>query len=195
MAPENVVYDQELINLILPAAESNFEDKIQSLVAADKAQELGLTNLEFLLRDFARHDFDEQVLFTGSRCYGKPRWNSDIDVVFRYGDLLSLYPYEISADDKSSGEPYIYSPASSQAVPSLIDLSLRFGPINLICVVSKLQFTAWKEGTSSLKKQKPVTRPTAVRMFQFFRLVFLAGMSEAEATAFLDLVQVPQEIQ
>jgi len=85
---------------------------------------------------------------TGSRVYGTPRPDSDVDVVV----LVSL-------DD-----------ATDLWAESQSENSVRYGHLNLILCTDtekgREKFKVWKEVTEYLKSQKPVTREKAVREFQ-----------------------------
>lgn len=85
---------------------------------------------------------------TGSRVYGTPRPESDIDlcVVVSEHDLALLS--ERADEDPGSGGH-----------------SLRFGKLNLI-VLGQRSFEAWQEATNELVAMKPVTREKAVELIK-----------------------------
>lgn len=90
---------------------------------------------------------------TGSRAYGKPRPDSDIDLVMR-----------ICSDDldklKCSGVC-----DSFYDYPENDGSSLKFGKLNLICVTTDVKFEAWAEGTVNLIARAPVSREDAIAHF------------------------------
>lgn len=88
---------------------------------------------------------------TGSRAYGTPRPDSDIDLVVRVNpeDLGRL----IAASDKH----HRYDDNDSASV--------RFGSLNLICVTSDAAFDAWESGTKALSVIAPVSREEAIEHF------------------------------
>lgn len=96
---------------------------------------------------------DVKALITGSHAYGEPNENSDIDLVVLVteADLAILKRMQPEA------------PTSEQFT------SLRFGSLNLICCTKLPQFTAWVDGTRSLKKIAPVSRDYAVQHFSQLR--------------------------
>jgi hypothetical protein len=91
---------------------------------------------------------------TGSRVYGTPRADSDIDlVVLMSGDALCKLIEIAESQDSlgaSGGEQYEDG------------RSLRFGKLNLLCVTQERHFNAWRIGTEELEHMKPVTRDFAI---------------------------------
>lgn len=47
--------------------------------------------------------------------------------------------------------------------------SLRFGPLNLLCVTDEKHFEVWREGTQELACKSPVTRDFAIEFLRKFR--------------------------
>lgn len=91
---------------------------------------------------------------TGSRAYGTPRPDSDVDLVVPIDaaalrELLDV----VNEDEVSSGSGYH-------------GVSLRFGRLNLICVTGPRQLDAWSSGTKALKAKAPVARDEAVALFK-----------------------------
>lgn len=84
---------------------------------------------------------------TGSRVYGTPKVDSDIDLV-------------IYVDKKTEKLLRKYCDHNK---PS--DKSIRFGRLNLILVNKMSQWDAWFLGTARLKKLSPVTRDQAIAEF------------------------------
>lgn len=99
-----------------------------------------------------------ESLLTGSRVYGTPTDESDIDVVclMSHDEFHALLAMADNPDCETR-------PASGKA-----SQSLRFGKLNLICVTPNEydKFTAWKDGTAHLKSIAPVTREAAVEHFK-----------------------------
>lgn len=102
-----------------------------------------------------------QSFLTGSRAYGTPRPDSDIDLVVyvTVDDLSKLI--ELSDKVSEFGHP--------GGVNYEDGCCLRFGPLNLICVTSQVHFDTWKKGTEELISNKPVTREVAVETLQRHR--------------------------
>lgn len=91
---------------------------------------------------------------TGSHAYGIPHNDSDIDMVALVSDkdLKRLIETSDQGVDQESDN---YLEAGG--------LSLRFGKMNLICVLSPKLYRVWKRTTRKLQKQKPVSRAFAIR--------------------------------
>jgi predicted nucleotidyltransferase len=101
---------------------------------------------------------------TGSRVYGTPRPDSDIDLVVLVDDvdLQKLCDMVATTEDRDTlGAPGgIYYEDGT---------SLRFGRLNLLCVTEKKHFDVWQFGTERLKEQKPVTRDFAIEFLKKLR--------------------------
>lgn len=91
------------------------------------------------------------VFLTGSRAYGTPTDNSDVDlaIVVESADAERL----AGLADRSRGS------ASSDW------LSLYFGRLNLICL-KPAAFDAWKAANEQLKAERPVTRDRAIEVIE-----------------------------
>lgn len=94
---------------------------------------------------------------TGSRAYGTPREDSDVDLV------AFMSPSEIKgvfdlADKHDNIEEY---------EGGGLHYSLVFGRLNLLCITDPVQYDLWKRGTEELKairdKEGPVSRNFAVK--------------------------------
>lgn len=70
------------------------------------------------------------ALLTGSRAYGEPTEDSDIDIVIRCGN--GVYELLKKHSDKCA------------------DGSIRFGKLNIICCLENEQYQAWYIGTQDL---------------------------------------------
>ena len=101
---------------------------------------------------------DMRAFITGSRAYGVPRDDSDLDlVIFASPATLGIIrglsdKVEMDLTDEPSNE----GPEAG---------SFRFGKLNLICVTWKKAFQIWRDGTDYLKSVSPVTREQAVKEF------------------------------
>lgn len=92
-----------------------------------------------------------KCFITGSRAYGEPREDSDTDLVV----LCTTQEYGILCN--AGGEPY-----GSSGMFDEFRRSIKFGPLNLICLTLEAEFEAWRKGTEECIAQKPVTRIEAV---------------------------------
>lgn len=103
-----------------------------------------------------------KAFLTGSRAYGTPReaspfsTRSDIDLVcfVSFEDLATIVD--------AAGE---YAQGSGREH----NVSMRFGPLNLILLSDHRDYDLWKDGTEDLKERKPVTRSQAVHTFETLR--------------------------
>ncbi len=91
---------------------------------------------------------------TGSRVYGFPKEDSDIDLVclLSLDQLSAIAPLADNTDDFGSPGGQFYDDGCS----------LRFGKLNLLVVTEKKHFDVWKQGTDELIAMKPVTRDKAI---------------------------------
>lgn len=89
---------------------------------------------------------------TGSRVYGTPTDESDIDLVVRMndGDIEDLKMLCGEDLHEYGGE----------------HCSLHFGTLNLIICADDMRFESWRKGTEELIRRAPVTREEAVEHFQ-----------------------------
>lgn len=93
-----------------------------------------------------------QAVLTGSRVYGNPRPNSDVDLIIRVSD------HELAILTQAADAVFNCKENNSR--------SLKFGNLNLICVTSDQMFHAWIAGTQELVKKAPVTRDDAILLFE-----------------------------
>lgn len=94
---------------------------------------------------------------TGSRVYGIPKENSDIDLVV----LISDEDWEhlaMASDDENSVNEY-----------GTKNKSIRFGNLNLLVTTEQKDFDVWMKGTEELKARRPVERDEAVKLFSGLR--------------------------
>lgn len=96
-----------------------------------------------------------KALFTGSRVYGTPRADSDLDMVL----LVSKEEHELLKE-------LCDSPGRSDRKTSS---SFKFGMLNIIAVENPKDYKAWRIGTKKLKRIAPVTRASAVKEFEFHK--------------------------
>lgn len=100
---------------------------------------------------------------TGSHAYGKPRPDSNLDLV-------------VLADDETIGK---FAREFDKSVDYGGDsLTIRQGAVNLILETSPAKFAAWKFGTEKLIQRMPVTREEAVKEFK--SLFSSVGEEDAE---------------
>ena len=93
------------------------------------------------------------AFITGSRAYGVPKENSDIDLV------LPL-PKEVIKILRPWGEDGSNCPGST---------SMKFGRLNLIIPDSPESIAVWEQGTAQLIAHGPVTRKAAMDLFHKMR--------------------------
>jgi hypothetical protein len=86
---------------------------------------------------------------TGSRCYSKPRPDSDLDMVIMvdYDTAQTLYNLADKIGDSKQG-------------------SLCFGKLNLILVGDTKTYNEWKRGTEKCLNKAPVTREEAIAILE-----------------------------
>lgn len=100
---------------------------------------------------------DNKAFVSGSHVYGTPNEDSDIDLIVMMDESLAKWLYEMAETDDCSHTPACGS------------LSVRFGKINLICCWEQWVYDLWFNGTSLLHGAKPVTRDTAIILFESLR--------------------------
>lgn len=102
-----------------------------------------------------------KAFVTGSRAYGLPGIDSDIDLVvlISTANLDRLLALGGTRPAVPGDEDYI----AAGGTP------LRFGSLNLICCTDKAQYDVWSEGTKRLKMQAPVSRDFAIRFMAKLR--------------------------
>jgi hypothetical protein len=103
----------------------------------------------------------DRHLLTGSRVYGRPRDDSDTDVVvWAAEDAVESLCRE--ADTYYTNETNEYEGATILGLRA----ALRFGEVNVLLVTEEWQWRAWVTGTRQLTAEAPVTRDRAVEVFQ-----------------------------
>ncbi len=91
---------------------------------------------------------------TGSRAYGTPRADSDIDLVVLVDGPDCQMLCDMAAAQNDLGSPGGEHYEDGRA--------LRFGNLNLLCITNPNHFDVWRRGTDELKAMAPVTREKAV---------------------------------
>lgn len=93
-----------------------------------------------------------EAFITGSRAYGTPREDSDIDLVIKcsHDDLVLLNQF--------GGKP--------EWNTNNVSANLRWGNLNVIAISSDIVYEAWKLTNDELLKRKPVDRETAKTEFK-----------------------------
>lgn len=100
-----------------------------------------------------------KCLLTGSRVYGTPRLDSDVDMVVLIEDPEDYYILAQESEFNTQG-------AKLRADQSYNGRSLRFGKLNIIAVLKdEMVFEAWRKGTDFLKSIRPVTKEQACLIF------------------------------
>lgn len=118
----------------------------------------------------------EKAFLTGSRVYGVPAEDSDVDLVVlgSYPLIRHLIPF---ADN---GEKVKKALKSGTRSPDDSGASMYFGRLNLIIETSRRNFTQWLVGTEILieeqERGEPVSRDRAVEVFEQVRADPLLAM-------------------
>lgn len=87
-----------------------------------------------------------RAFITGSRAYGTPREDSDLDLV-------------VLVDEGVKSQLRAFS-----GVPE--DKSVRFGGLNLVLLTSREKYNKWQSVTNQLKLRAPVSHDEAVVAFR-----------------------------
>lgn len=112
------------------------------------------------------------AVVTGSRAYGDPRPDSDVDLVVLCSEVDIALLREL-ADGQEAG------PRHPSGGPD--DASLRFGRLNLIAVASPKRFEQWRLDTAllRLRAEREGRRLTREEAVGFMRLRDRARAEEA----------------
>lgn len=105
----------------------------------------------------------KDAFITGSRAYGTPREDSDIDLVIRCSpeDAEILLGWnEATQEERMQG-------AAAYGEEGI--LQVRYGRLNLILCTDDYRYAEWVEGTAWLKASAPVTRDQAIALFEKIR--------------------------
>lgn len=105
-----------------------------------------------------------KACLTGSRVYGTPRFDSDLDCVVLVEDDNDYQLLHFSSDKRNGA---ILTNDGYNGV------SLRFGNLNVIAVLrDEKVFEAWRKGTDFLKAIRPVTKEQACMVLEtMFKVV------------------------
>jgi len=98
-----------------------------------------------------------KAVLTGSRRYGTPRADSDVDVVIRADEQKLIETLVANADGTGS-----MGAGHDQ-------FSVKYGKLNLIVCLTDAAYLTWADGNASLDAQAPVTRDNAVKVFSALR--------------------------
>lgn len=92
----------------------------------------------------------KEALLAGSRAYGTPREDSDIDLVIYCSEEVKKLLLEHSDNE----HPRVIS----------------FGKLNILACTTNEEYAVWKSGIQTLKEKGPVDRETAKNHFKRLRL-------------------------
>jgi hypothetical protein len=101
---------------------------------------------------------------TGSRAYGSPRKDSDLDLVV----LVDWEAFDLLRDLEASQKGFYKQEDDYGIVDSAC---LRFGPLNLIVTTDPAIFAAWQVGTATCQAKRaqppysPISREEAKAVF------------------------------
>lgn len=109
------------------------------------------------------------AIVTGSQKYGRPRLDSDVDLVILVSeeDLLTLKRF--AGEDEEPPKDSDSDPGTA-GTDNGLTASLRFGPLNVICCTDPIAFAVWQKGTKQLMAERPVTKQRAIEHFRALRL-------------------------
>lgn len=91
------------------------------------------------------------AFLTGSRAYGTPREDSDVDLCL----TVSERDFQVLNDFADRGQ-------RTSGRPGCVG-GMRYGRLNLICVTTP-DLENWRSGTMALEARRPVTREEAIRV-------------------------------
>lgn len=115
-----------------------------------------------------REPFEHQPLLAfmaGSWVYGKPKPDSDVDVV------IACTPEE-ACNIAKHADWARFPPAGVRT--GYKNTTIRFGRLNLICVHTTEDYNAWLLATRSLKARGPMEKPQCIEFVEAVR----AGVRE-----------------
>jgi len=103
----------------------------------------------------------------GSRAYGTPRDDSDVDlVVYLTMEDLEILRSVIGTPEESAART---ENDESDGKGEISSGSFRIGNLNLIAVTKLSDVEIWRKGTQFLKASSPVTRDEAIAHFRMLR--------------------------
>jgi len=105
-----------------------------------------------------------EAFITGSRKYGTPTEDSDVDLVIRCSSQTAALLSEL-ADDVVTDADYGMKPEN---------VSLRFGKLNLLCCLNDATYAEWCLGTDTMCRNvsgplDPPVRDQAIAVFEAIR--------------------------
>lgn len=126
-------------------------------------------------------------ILTGSRAYGVPRPDSDIDLVVFIGKVeMSVLRQTITREEEvvaRQNHARVGHCESDLALEQCSD-TLQFGRMNLILVTCPWDYLSWFVGTTFLKERKeggfPASRDYAIEVFRITRRLIREGFCNAK---------------
>lgn len=101
------------------------------------------------------------AFITGSRAYGIPEMDSDLDLVV----FMTPETYETLTRFTDNVVGHGESATMDEAGMG----SLKFGELNIIPVTNEAIYKAWKQGTEFLIREMPVDRKRAITVLKEFK--------------------------
>jgi len=101
-------------------------------------------NEKNILHKVTKHSTCLKAFATGSRVYGRPKPDSDYDIVLWVTEEEKQQL--ISASESDDG------------------LTIRFGPINIIAVTNATDYYHWMDAKDCCRRNCPVTREEAIEI-------------------------------
>lgn len=102
-----------------------------------------------------------EAFLSGSRRYGYPTANSDVDLIIKVHSQDEALRLMLLLDDSIEGEN------GSDTIEG--SLGFKHGKLNLIICWTQEAYDIWHRGTYDLYKIRPVTRAIAVDYFRRLR--------------------------
>lgn len=118
------------------------------------------------------------AFLTGSRAYGTPRDDSDVDLALKVSEADFTTLQSLATGRNGSGGGWI---------------SIYFGRLNLICL-KPAEFDAWKRANDQLIAEKPVTKERAIELIDAAKAVADADTADFHVAAdFLEEGGFPEQ--
>jgi predicted nucleotidyltransferase len=99
---------------------------------------------------------------TGSRFYGTPKWDSDVDLVVYMDRPSAIVLLQVLKESKLE-----VTQGSCETTNE--STSVKISGLNLILVHSEAEYTKWLRSRGILKAIKPVKKETAIAIHDVFR--------------------------
>lgn len=90
------------------------------------------------------------AFLTGSRAYGEPRPDSDVDLVIQCDESTAKLLMKLSEDTGA----------------------IKFGQLNILACTTKAEYRAWAKGTEECVWHHPTPRWRAIEIFDKWRAKF-----------------------